>query len=929
MAQSELVPIISFKRSLPHQVILHKHESIEDALTEAGYSLNDNKRLKLIVDEDDEVLSKASPPRHISLAAMSEGHLRDPSLFYTPEQVRMKALLNYLEIRDSNVGKTIERVCQLDVEKSTSQDVHNTPLFEYDTEKNSTIANATLYPRFRYCSIHDVHFDEPFFVYPPPLEMMPLLEDNLTPSDLLAALQKAPFSSQTTFEIGSILYPFLQKTLYHFFSSAACHNIVQGRAILSPRTSCYKGGHILNKLDSVYKDLLFQSPSHAYNALQPPDEFRKCKLFSLRKKMVDLPPIFLKFSEIDECKTMNGDYPGYVATINGSPKSFLCKTQALFGRCLHQNLVDLYKGLRGQLNYLQAQLEQKPTGILYEKFLHEFWEYASYYSLPQGEREKFLHDEIVANADSPFKDFSPLMRNLYADRELYVIRDIFLITHKNRGGSCLRATRRQNEFPDPSGTTPSDLADDENHYLYTRERRNEDGKTVLFQYRQGLDGNQVPFIGPFNQPKNDFLKYVKSFEKRDPRIKIDKCTDCTQCRHLKTFYCSQIYLDQKPVVLQNPSSLPTIKMETSHCSFFFRKNNHANFYSNSTLISDLIYTISQLYLLSALATSKHDYYQKKLNAKFCVARGFYSDEFCNHDDLLNQFKNLAEIYSFAEALNDEFRALEVMRISTKFSLDTVLASEKEKRQLFHIEVSLKSLAEELFKLPLFYHLLYFGCLFDVEQELTQRIYKVTLCAFRWVMKDYYGDSGASGFEAEYPYNVIKEYDNLIADLKSTYYAKETQLDQLVHMLKVATKENFCHPLLISFLLKKFGSGLTEDDRDNLDKLDSISPDYLILFTLTQKPDEVPIFCNHRVSVDSDKYHAYFHLLKSFVFLNKFNDESDLRLKSNEKSLDDKLFSFLEYVKHSQFHSIFQLFDLCSKTTSIKNGYFQSYVLCAC
>ena len=60
------------------------------------------------------------------------------------------------------------------------------------------------------------------------------------------------------------------------------------------------------------------------------------------------------------------------------------------------------------------------------------------------------------------------------------------------------------------------------------------------------------------------------------------------------------------------------------------------------------------------------------------------------------------------------------------------------------------------------------------------------------MKDYYGDSGASGFEAEYPYNVIKEYDNLIADLKSTYYAKETQLDQLVHMLKVATKENFCH-----------------------------------------------------------------------------------------------------------------------------------------
>ena len=49
-----------------------------------------------------------------------------------------------------------------------------------------------------------------------------------------------------------------------------------------------------------------------------------------------MAPLFLNFPEKDECKTMDSNFPGFVSTVGNEAKVFLCKSDSVFGKCLHQ-----------------------------------------------------------------------------------------------------------------------------------------------------------------------------------------------------------------------------------------------------------------------------------------------------------------------------------------------------------------------------------------------------------------------------------------------------------------------------------------------------------------------------------------------------------------------------------------------------------------
>ena len=940
MDPSEYIPILTFKAgNTPSSVLLHKNDTVVDVVTYAGYSAHSG-RVKIIVDESDWALNKVSAPLRLSLAAISEGHLQDPSIFMAPEQVRIKVLLEYLTLRGLNQENNGKKVCLFDVYRSISRTVHQPPTFEYDLDKNFASMNYLVHPRIPFCNIHAGSLDVPIFIYPAPPEMQPLLEDGLTASDLLSAMYKAPFSSQTTYEVGSILYPFLRQTLFHLFSAAACtqHN---RKTIFPSKMNCYSGGHLVNKADSIFKELIYHSPAHAFGTIQPPESFRHCRLFSLQKSLVDVSPIFLKLPEIDECKTMDGNFPGFVNTEGSDPKVFLCKSDSAFGRCLHQPLGEVYMKLQHHFtSFHQQYVIQKPYGLLYEKFLHEFWEYAAFYSIPFHERNAFIESETINDhnmskdiSSHTYKDFNPVVKDIYLDKELYIVRDIFLISHQNRGGCCLKAAPQSSDIPHPNGYRPIDLSDDENYYLFTKkEQIGTTAKQGLYQYKIGLDGSEQLFTGPFNNPKlNDYSKFISLMDAKDPRIDFRKCPDCSQCKHLKTFYCSQFRRHQVPVVLKNQNKAPVVRVETSHCSFFFRRKNHSEFQSNSTLITDIIHTISQLYLLTSLSTTKLDYYAKRCHALFCLNKdpSIFSNSPCKHDYLLSQFKNLHEIFLFSESLNDEFRALEVLRISCKFSLDSILAKEKAARQCIHLEMDLRTLTDTLYELSFFHHLLFFNALFDAESSLLEQIVRITNSAFRYCMSLFFANEEGEHFTNAHP-NSLVEYRQLIDLLKGTFYSTESQYNQLYTFLQTCAREHVCNPLFAAFLLSshKTHLNLTDAELSLLTQLESVSPDYLLMFTIRQSPGTYPAHCKHRLGLDSPLFHNYYHLFRNYLLQYNFSSP-ELREAQREADLQKRLSSFLDFLKQSQFSSVIHIHELVMSPSFAEIFYYQSYSLCAC
>ena len=941
MDPSEYVPIIFLKDGAISSGMLHKNDTLMDAITQSGYPAYTG-RIKMIVDENDSVLTKISMPLHLSLAAVSEGYIHDPSLFHTPEQVRIKALDQYVALRGQIQEGATKRVCLFDVHQSSSRLLDRIPTFAYDPEKNYAAMNYIIHPRFSFCNIHAGNVDAPIFTYPLPPEMQPLLKDNLTPADLLAPTYKAPFSSQTTYEIGNILYPFLRQTLSHLFNTAPC-TTHDKRTILPIRMSCYAGGHIINKADTIFKELIYQSPAHAFGAIYPSGSYRYCKLFSLQKSLVDVAPLFLNFPEKDECKTMDSNFPGFVSTVGNEAKVFLCKSDSVFGKCLHQPLSEVYMNLQQHLTAFHQQFViQKPHGLLYEKFLHEFWEFAEFYTLPFHERNTFIESEIANDqnmsqdiSSHTYKDFNPIVKDIYLNKELYIIRDIFLISHQNRGGCCLRAAPQSSDIPHPNGEREIDLSDDENYYLFTKkEPIGASQKLGMYQYKIGLDGSEQLFTGPLNDPKlNDYNKFIALLDAKDPRIDFRRCPDCSQCKHMKTFYCSQFRRNQVPVILKNQNKPSVIKIEVTHCSFFFRRKNHDDFQTNSTLIADIIYTISQLHLLSALSTAKLEYYAKRFHALFCLNKdtGLFSNFPCKHDLLLSQFRNLHEIYLFCEGLNDEFRFLEVLRISAKFSLDSILAKEKSARRCLHLELDLKTLTDSLFKLPLFHHLLFFNTIFDAESELLDRIVKTTNSAFRYVLSQFFADAANpyNGYVNVNPSSLL-DYHNLVDSLKTTFYTSQSQYDKLHEALRTCAREHLCNPLFAAFILSSYKSqlSLTDTEIALLEQLDGISHDYLLLFTVRQTPGTYFARCTNRFSIDSSSFHNYHHLMRNFLVNYNISSPS-LREKQGEADLQKRLSSFLTFLRESQFSSVIHIFDIVMNPAFLENNFYQTYNLCAC
>ena len=138
MDPSEYVPIIFLKDGAISSGMLHKNDTLMDAITQSGYPAYTG-RIKMIVDENDSVLTKISMPLHLSLAAVSEGYIHDPSLFHTPEQVRIKALEQYVALRGQIQEGATKRVCLFDVHQSSSRLLDRIPTFAYDPEKNYAI----------------------------------------------------------------------------------------------------------------------------------------------------------------------------------------------------------------------------------------------------------------------------------------------------------------------------------------------------------------------------------------------------------------------------------------------------------------------------------------------------------------------------------------------------------------------------------------------------------------------------------------------------------------------------------------------------------------------------------------------------------------------------------------------------------------------